>query len=42
MQASATRTPGQLYALVMGAVYLLVGVIGFFFASEFTRGGADE
>lgn len=26
MQASATRTPGQLYALVIGAVYLLVGV----------------
>jgi hypothetical protein len=42
MQAGATRTPGQLYALVIGAVYLLVGVIGFFFASEFTRGSADD
>jgi hypothetical protein len=42
MQASATRTPGQLYAVVIGAVYLLVGVVGFFFASEFTKGSADD
>lgn len=42
MQASATRTPGQLYALVIGVVYLLVGIIGFFVASEFTEGAADD
>jgi hypothetical protein len=42
MQTSATRTPGQLYALVIGAVYLLVGVVGLFFASEFTKGSADD
>jgi hypothetical protein len=42
MQASANRTPGQLYALVIGAVYLLVGVVGFFFASEFTEGSSDD
>lgn len=42
MQAHTTRTPGQLYALVIGAVYLLVGVVGFFFASEFTEGTADD
>ena len=42
MQASATRTPGQLYALIIGAVYLLVGVVGFFFAGEFTRGSAED
>jgi len=43
MQAGASKTPGQLYALVIGAVYLLVGVVGFFFASEFTKGtGEDE
>jgi len=42
MQASANRTPGQLYALVVGAVYLLVGVVGFFFASEFTEGSSDD
>ena len=38
MQANAAKTPGQLYALVIGAVYLLVGIVGFFFASEFTKG----
>ena len=41
MQAS-TKTPGQLYALVIGAVYLLVGVVGFFVASQFTEGSADD
>ena len=41
MQAS-TKSPGQLYALVIGAVYLLVGVVGFFVASEFTEGSADD
>jgi Domain of unknown function (DUF4383) len=42
MQAGATRTPGQLYALVIGAVYLLVGIVGFFFASEFTKGTVKD
>ncbi len=42
MQAGTTKTPGQLYALVIGAVYLLVGVVGFFIASEFTKGSADD
>ena len=42
MQASTTRSPGELYALVIGAVYLLVGVVGFFVASEFTEGSADD
>jgi hypothetical protein len=42
MQAGATRTPGQLYALVIGVVYLLVGIVGFFVASEFTKGTADD
>ena len=42
MQASSNRTPGQLYALVIGAVYLLVGVVGFFFVSEFTEGSSDD
>ena len=41
MQAS-NKTPGQLYALVIGAVYLLVGVVGFFVVSEFTEGSADD
>ena len=42
MQARANKTPGQLYALTIGAVYLLVGVVGFFFAGEFTKGSADD
>lgn len=42
MQASAAKTPGQLYALVIGVVYLLVGAVGFFVASEFTKGSADD
>lgn len=42
MQASATKTPGQLYAAVIGAVYLLVGIVGFFVADEFTKGSADD
>jgi hypothetical protein len=43
MQAAGTvRTPGQTFALVIGAVYLLVGVVGFFFAEEFTKGAADD
>lgn len=42
MQAGTTKTPGQLYALVIGVVYLLVGIVGFFVASEFTKGTADD
>ncbi len=43
MQASAqAKTPGQLFALVFGVVYLLVGVVGFFVAEEFTKGAADD
>ena len=42
MQAGTAKTPGQLYALVIGAVYLLVGIVGFFVASEFTKGTSDD
>lgn len=42
--AARDRTPGQLFALVFGAVYLLVGLLGFavtgfdnFFASKFNE-----
>jgi hypothetical protein len=31
-----------MFALVVGVVYLLVGVAGFFVASEFTGGSADD
>ncbi len=32
--ATAARGPGQLFALVFGAVYLVVGIIGFFLDPE--------
>lgn len=38
--AGTARTPGQTFALVFGAVYLLVGILGFFVADSFT--GGDE
>lgn len=40
--APATKSPAQLFALVFGVVYLLVGIVGFFFADKFTRGSADD
>lgn len=39
---ATTRTPAQLFGLVFGAVYVLVGIAGFFVASEFTGGSADD
>ena len=33
------KTPAQLYALIFGAVLLLVGIIGFFVNSNFDFGG---
>lgn len=32
---ATTRTPAQMFGLVFGAVYVLVGIAGFFVASEF-------
>ena len=39
---TGNKTPGQLYALVIGGIYLLVGLVGIFFASEFTKGSSDD
>ena len=39
---ASTRTPAQLFGLVFGVVYLLVGIAGFFVASEVTGGSADD
>lgn len=39
---ATTRTPAQMFALVFGVVYTLVGIAGFFVASEFTGGSADD
>jgi hypothetical protein len=40
--SAARRTPAQTFALALGVVYLAVGVLGFFFAEEFTGGRADD
>ncbi len=37
-----TRTPAQTFALVFGAVYVLVGILGFFAADSFTGGQASD
>ncbi len=39
---AAGRSPAQLFALVFGVVYLAVGVLGLFFADEFTKGSPDD
>ena len=36
------KTPGQTFALVFGAVYALIGVLGFFVTDEFTGGTAED
>ena len=38
----SARTPAQMFALVFGAVYALVGVLGFFVAKDFTGGSVDD
>lgn len=40
--AATARTPGQTFALVFGVIYLLIGVAGFFVATEFTGGSTDD
>lgn len=42
MATATSRTPAQMFALVFGVIYALVGVAGFFVASEFTGGSADD
>lgn len=39
---SASRTPAQTYALLFGAVLLLVGIVGFFVNSSFEFGSDIE
>lgn len=38
----AGRTPAQLYALIFGAVLLLIGILGFFVSPSFAVGEAVE
>jgi hypothetical protein len=41
-RVSAPRSPAQLFALVFGAVYVLVGLLGFFVADQLTGGSIDD
>jgi hypothetical protein len=36
------RTPAQTFGLIFGAVYVLVGILGFFVADSFTGGQASD
>ena len=40
--STRTRTPAQLYALVVGAVLLLVGLVGFLVNASFATGSAAQ
>lgn len=40
--ASGSKSPAQLFALVFGAVYVLVGILGFFVAEQVTGGSIDD
>lgn len=40
--ATGSKTPGQTFALVFGAIYVLIGILGFFVAEEFTGGSPDD
>ena len=39
---ATTRTPAQLFGLVFGAVYVLIGILGFFVAKEFIGGNEAD
>jgi hypothetical protein len=40
--AASSKTPGQLFALIFGVVYLLVGILGFFVAKDFFGGNEAD
>ncbi|MGH2757357.1 MAG: DUF4383 domain-containing protein [Actinomycetota bacterium] len=42
MATAGTKTAGQTFAMVFGLVYLLVGIAGFFVATEFTGGSTED
>lgn len=42
MATAAAKTPAQMFGLVFGAVYVLVGIAGFFVADSFTGGQASD
>ena len=42
MATASARTPAQMFGLIFGAVYVLVGIAGFFVADSFTGGQASD
>ncbi|MGH2756694.1 MAG: DUF4383 domain-containing protein, partial [Actinomycetota bacterium] len=42
VQETTARTPGQVFALAFGAVYVLVGILGFFVADGLTGGSTSD
>lgn len=40
--AMASRSPAQIFALVLGVVYLAIGVLGVFVANDFVGGEAED
>lgn len=42
VQETAVKTPGQVFALAFGAVYVLVGILGFFVADGLTGGSVSD
>ncbi len=42
MAMASAKSPAQMFALVFGAVYVLVGILGFFVADSFTGGQASD
>ena len=42
MATASARTPAQLFGLVFGVVYVLIGIAGFLVADSFTGGGPDD
>ena len=41
-QSTSAKSPVQIFALVFGAVYVLIGILGFLVAKEFTGGSPDH
>lgn len=42
MATASARTPAQMFGLVFGVVYVLIGIAGFFVADSFTGGQASD
>src|SRR3990170_7194834 len=42
MAMASAKSPAQMFGLVFGAVYVLVGILGFFVADSFTGGQASD